>query len=277
MTRLSVLTAVIVGFAIVPAIGNAAPTTGVVVARQGQLLLVAFASGRVRVLHGRARVGARVSSSGTHFTIVGLARNARLRGVLVRRSGSRIFVESAHHLLALDSGRVLSSVGGSATAPQPGDVVDAEVAIDGQGDLAEQTLETVGHDTTATVQATIAALAPGSITLVVNGKQVTLALPAGLTLPSALVGTQADVKLDFASGQATAESTDAEQTDKQGDEQSGRDADNTGGDEGSSIGSSDAQNPDGASTVGDSTTNPASGDESQTGKSSANSSESGDH
>jgi hypothetical protein len=48
-----------------------------------------------------------------------------------------------------------------------------------------------------TVQATVAAVASGSVTLTVNGQTLTVPLPQGLTLPATVVGRTVTLQLSF--------------------------------------------------------------------------------
>lgn len=191
---------------------------GVVVGSQHGTVLVATRGGAVRAVAGRARVGARVSVAGTRVRVVGRARLATFRGVVVRRSGGLTFLSAAQHLLVVRSAhaRTLSSARDSG-APA-GTVVQATVGIDDQGELAEQSEQQVGQQAgPVQVQATVTAVAAGSVTLSVNGQPLTVPLPAGLTLPASLVGTQVTLTLSFANGQTTASG----QADDQGDDGGG--------------------------------------------------------
>ena len=53
---------------------------------------------------------------------------------------------------------------------------------------------------TSTLQATVSAVSAGSLTLTIGAQQVTIALPAGLTLPSSIVGTEVTLDLSVAGG-----------------------------------------------------------------------------
>jgi hypothetical protein len=88
----------------------------------------------------------------------------------------------------------------SATAPAtPGTVVDAQVAIRGH-ELEIEDEDEVGAvaNDSISVQATVSAVAVGSVTLNVQGRTLTVALPAGLTLPASLVGQTVTVRLRLA-------------------------------------------------------------------------------
>jgi hypothetical protein len=205
-----------------PAAGSAATFKGIVVAKQRGALLVASPAGLVRAASGNAAVGSRVVLGGGHATVVGRATKARIRGIVVRRIGATLFISSNRHLLALHKARVLAST--TPTTPAaPGTIVSAQVDIS-NGRLDEQDETEVGQvsGNSLAVQATIAAVAPGSVTLNVQGQTLTVPLPAGLTLPASLIGQTVTVNLSLAGD------------DDQGDDDNGDDngGDHGGGDDG---------------------------------------------
>jgi hypothetical protein len=202
-----------------PAAGSAGTFNGIVVAKQRGTLLVASSAGVVRATAGTAAVGSRVVLGSGHATVVGRATKARIRGVVVRRVGTTLFIASNRHLLALHHARVLAGTTPTTTPAAPGTVVSAQVAIS-NGQLDEEDETEVGQvaGNTLAVQATIAAVAPGLVTLNVQGQTLTVPLPAGLTLPASLVGQTVTVNLSLAGD------------DNQGDDDNG--GDNGGGDDG---------------------------------------------
>jgi hypothetical protein len=207
------------GAALWPAAGSAATFKGIVVAKQRGTLLVASPGGLVRSASGNAAVGSRVVLGGGHATVVGRATKARIRGVVVRQVGATLFLSSNRHLLALHKARVLADT--TPTTPvAPGTIVSAQVDIS-NGQLDEQDETEVGQvsGNTLAVQATIAAVAPGSVTLNVQGQTLTVPLPAGLTLPASLIGQTVTVNLSLGGD-------DNQGNDDQGDDNNG---DNGGG------------------------------------------------
>ena len=188
------------------AAGQVAPIKGVVVGSQHGVLLVAQSTGAVRAVRGHAAVGTRVSVSGSRIQTFGRAHRAIFRGVIVRHSGSLTFMSAAQHLLVVRSGRRLSSAKDS--GPPAGAVVQTTVGIDDHGDLDEQNEHQVGQMNQAQVQATITSIGTGTVTLSVNGQSLTIPLPAGLTLPASLVGTQVTLDVSFGNGQAVAQEDD---------------------------------------------------------------------
>lgn len=189
-----------------PATGSAATFRGIVVAREHGTMLVASPAGLVRAVSGSAAVGARVVVGAARTTVIGRAAKAHIRGIVVRRTGATLFVSSNRHLLALRTARVLA---GPAPAA-PGTIISATVGL-ANGQLDEQDEDDVGQvaGNTITVQATVAAVAAGSVTLTVQGQTLTVPLPAGLTLPASLVGQTVTVQLSLGG------------TDNQGDDDNG--------------------------------------------------------
>lgn len=187
----------------------------VVVGRQHGVLLASSNSGVVEAVHGRAAIGARVRLRGDRVAgVVGRARTALIRGVVVRRTGGLTFLSAVGHLLVVHTGRRPASA--TDTPPAPGTVVAQTVSIDDQGDLDDQGEQALGQSPQVQIQAQISAVGTGTVTLTVNGQQLTLPLPGGLTLPSALIGTQVTLNVTFAGGAATA--SDQGDSNDQGDD-----------------------------------------------------------
>src|SRR3954451_16117692 len=168
-----------------PAAAGASGFIGVVVAKQRGALLVVSPSGALRTVHAHAAVGARLIGT----TVVGRATHARIHGIVVRRIGTTLILSSNRHLIAIPNriGRRLADTTPAPTAP--GTVVNADVTI-ANGQIEEEDEDEVGavNASTLTIQATVKAVAAGSVTLDVQGQSVTVPLPAGLTLPASLVG-----------------------------------------------------------------------------------------
>ena len=174
---------------------------GIVVGTHGGSVLVAGANGVVRAFPGHVPVGMRVSLAGGKLRMLGRAHRALVRGIVLKRRGSLTFLSASNHVLLLRTVRALGSA--RDTSPAPGSVVQATVGIDDQGDLDEQNEDVVGQAPEAGVQAVVSAVGTGSVTLTVNGQQLVVPLPAGLTLPSSIVGTQVTLKVEFGQSGAT--------------------------------------------------------------------------
>ena len=197
-----------------PAAGSASNFKGIVVAKQRGALLVASPAGLVRAVSGRASIGSRIVLSGGHATVVGRASKAMIRGIVVRRIGTTLFLSSNTHLLAIHNRvgrRLADTTPAPTTAPAPGAVVVTDVAI-ANGQLEEDDEDVIGHVNAGTisVQATVKAVAAGSVVLDVQGQTLTVPLPAGLTLPASLVGQTVTISLSLANDDDANDDDDGE-------------------------------------------------------------------
>ncbi len=215
--------------ALFPAGAVAGSFQGVVVSHQGRAVAVAQPSGLVQTINStsQARVGARVRVSGARVTVVGHASGAHVHGVLVRKVGTTAFIAAGRSVLALRGMRGLAAV---QTGPGPGTVVDASVAIGQSGQLTTQTATTGGQVSSVQVTAVIFAVGPGTVTLTVNGQQLILPLPAGLTLPTTMIGQTVTLTVNLGGGNPTATPQSG------GDDQNDDDNNQSGGDSGSGGG-----------------------------------------
>ena len=204
------------------ATANAAGFRGVVVGKQHGLLLVATPSGVVQAVRGSAAIGSRLQGS----AVIGHATRARIHGIVVKRIGSEMIISSNRHLLAVHMGRVLASnnpTNPNSIAAPPGSVVNTTVGVKDDGELDEQSEDTVGQVSgNIQVQATITAVGTGTVTLSVNGQSVTVNLPAGITLPASVVGQTVTINVDLSNGQGN---------DQSGGDDNGGDGNGGGGDD----------------------------------------------
>jgi hypothetical protein len=196
------------------AANHAAPFVGVVVGSQHGVLLVASPSGVVRTTAGHTAIGERISIAGNRIHLLGRVHRALVRGVVVRHRGNLTFLSAARQVIVVRSARNVASA--RDTAPAPGTMVQETVGIGENGELDEQNEQEVGAADQVEVQAVITAVAPGTVTITVNGQSLTIPLPAGLTLPASLVGTQVTLELSFANGQANAKPQENEDDDDSG-------------------------------------------------------------
>jgi hypothetical protein len=214
-TAALVAAATVAAIALVPSAGAtaAASARGIVVARSHGALLVAMRSGRVVQVKAHARIGSRLVGR----QIVGHASRARIRGVVVAHKGATMFVASNRHLLAIRTG----SKGSSSAAA--GTVVTSTVAVHQSGQLDQQSQTDDGQDCSSTVQvqARVAAVGAGTITLVVNGQNITVNLPAGLTLPQSLVGQTVTVGVSVGQSSDNQGDDDCQGDDNSQDDSSG--------------------------------------------------------
>src|SRR4051794_18073767 len=84
-----------------PAAGSAGTFRGIVVAKQRGTLFVASPAGVIRSVAGSAALGSRISLGGSHAVVVGHARRAMIRGIVVRRIGTTLILSSNRHLVAI--------------------------------------------------------------------------------------------------------------------------------------------------------------------------------
>jgi hypothetical protein len=236
MKKLLVLTALTAVAAAVPISGGAATSasSGVVVARSGHLIAVALPSGAVRTVESSspARVGARVHLRGASVRVVGRARTAHIRGVVVRRTSGRLLLAAGRSLVTVRSSaaRRLSGLSGGGR-PAPGTVVDTTTAVTPSGQLALTSMTSGGTVGSIQVQATVKSVGPGVIVLTVNGQPLEFKLPNGLTLPSSLVGQTVTLTVNLAPGGAVATPGEENQVDDE-DENDNDDGDQNQNDDG---------------------------------------------
>jgi len=201
--------AVITAGPVIAATRSAAPVNGVVVSSEHGIVLVAAGNGAVRAVHGRFAVGARVATRNGRLGKTGTARRAVIRGVVVRSQKSVTFVSAAHRIIAIHTARTVTSARDtSPSRPTPGTVVQTTVGIGGQGELEQEDEQPLGGTGQIQVQTTVGAVGPGTVTVIVNGQPLTIALPAGLTLPSSIVGSQVTLNLTFDNGGVVADEND---------------------------------------------------------------------
>jgi hypothetical protein len=204
--------------------------TGVVVGKTGSNLAVASKAGTVRTVQTRshARVGARVRVNGAAVRVLGFAHRARIHAIVVKRAGGATLLAAGRSLLSIrQSGRRLSSLAG--TGPSTGAVVNTNVGIS-NGQLTQQSMQVVGQTNSVTVQAQITGVAPGAITVLVNGQTFSIALPAGIQLPSTLVGQFVTLTLNLAQAGPIARADDDDQAEDEDDDDQGEDQGNDHGD-----------------------------------------------
>src|SRR5438552_5955992 len=171
---------------VLPASAGAGTATfkGVVVGRLRGAVLVSPSSGLVRAFSGHAAVGSRVEFVGGRLVVVGRSHTALVRGIVVRRIGTTMILSSNKHLVAIHTGRRLASANDTTpppAAPTTGDNVTEQVTVGSNGQLDEQSEDDNGpsNESSIQVQAVVAAVGTGTVTLTVNGQTFVVPLPAG--------------------------------------------------------------------------------------------------
>jgi len=206
MKRMPVLLALAAGVLAAAAPASAATVwKGVVIAKDNSrsAVVTASADGRVRTARSpRARglrIGQRLTVAGTKLAdgtfkattlrAAGRAKSARVKAVVVayQRAQRRLLVSAGGSTFALPrrtARRTLASA--SAESPAPGDQIVATVSV-ATGTPQATSVTTVGRLGTLEVEGIVTALEAGSLQLVVaKAGFVTIALPAGFTLPAAV-------------------------------------------------------------------------------------------
>lgn len=191
--------------AAVPTAAHAAgmTVTGVVVAKEAGrgTLVVAGRSGLARTVHARlsaARLGDRVSVGGTllrdgtirssKLRVVGHARVATVRGVIVRRLATRTLVSTGRSVIAIQRRAAKRSL--SARGLAPGTVARFGVSFAG-GKVRETSASALSTTGTVEVEGKVVTLSPFVVN--VEGLPVTIGLGA-VTLPPALaVGDEVEL------------------------------------------------------------------------------------
>lgn len=196
---------------------KAKPVTvaGVVVAREAPrgTLVVASAHGVVNTLRIRAaaKAGTRVIAKATRLadgtyktgavTRHGSARSARVRAVVVRTAGPRLYLSAGGSVFAVARGRGLASASGGDLPP--GTVVTTTLTIDSSnGSVSQSDTQQVGQTSTVSLEGTISALSSGSLVLAVDeGALTTVTIPASITLPATIaVGDRVELLTQVAGG-----------------------------------------------------------------------------
>lgn len=205
LRKILVLLVAIVGLTVAASPASAAGFKGVIVAKDSSRSAVAVASANGAIHTFRSakapglRVGQRVSASGSRLgdgtyraatlRVTGQAKTTRIRGavVLYQRAQQRLLVAGGSSTFAVrtrTSARALASRGDH--TPKPGDQIVATVNVS-SGTPQATTITTLGHLGTLEVEGIVTKLGAGSIELLVaKSGYVTIALPAGLTLPVGL-------------------------------------------------------------------------------------------
>ena len=204
MKRVMLIVAIAGAAALLPAgAGAGTPTfSGIVVGHLRGVVLVSPSTGLVRAFSGHAAVGSRVTFLRGRLVVVGRSHTALVRGIVVQRIGTTMFLSSNRHLIAIHTARALASASDTTpppAAPTTGDNVAAQVTVGGNGQLDEESEDDLGpsNQNAIEVQAVVAAVGTGTVTLTVNGQTLVVPLPAGLTLPSSFVGQTVTLDLSL--------------------------------------------------------------------------------
>jgi hypothetical protein len=249
----SIITGAIVFAALYPAAAGAANFKGTVVSNQHSKtrhVLVVSTNGLVRTVHTTkaAKAGSIVSVTAasrvdgtfnaSRVAIVGHARKAHIRGVVLSRSHGMTFLSGGRSVIAVrSSGRALASVGTG--SPPPGAVANVGVTIGTTGTLTQTSISTAGQSNDIVIQATVDSITPatattaGNIVLKVGTQTFNVPLAAGTTLPATIVqGATVTLTVSFGANGPSAGSGDDEGDDDDSNDDNNDDGDNNNDDSG---------------------------------------------
>jgi hypothetical protein len=222
-----------------PAQARVASTTGVVVAKQaGGTFVLAAAHGQALTVHStstQARVGDRVSVSGTRLAVLGHVHRTTIRGTVVRRLKNATLVaagQSMIRIFARGSRRLASA--GDHGGLQPGAIEQFNVGFDHEGDIVQVAPPLqVGQTATVQIEGQVVSVSPFVVSL--EGLPVAITVPSGMTLPTTLkVGDEIELTVQVTVGTNTFTLVSIGDDQQNGDD----DNDDSGG-SGSSGGGSD--------------------------------------
>jgi hypothetical protein len=221
---------------------SAAPTAlkGTVVAKHSRNGTVVLAGPNhlgvtVRVAPRRVRLGDRVSVVGTRLRdgtirvsrlhVLAHVKNARIRGVVVKRVARGLRVASGHSVLTIrTSHRKLSSVGDDGM--HEGQIGEFEVEIE-HGELVEDGFKAAAPSGTVKIEGRLVSVSPFVVSL--EGLPIEITVPSAFTLPPLTPGQEVELTVQTGAGNTfTLVAIDDE--DQAGGDDNGGGGDDGGGD-----------------------------------------------
>jgi Cu/Ag efflux protein CusF len=230
---------------------SAAFASGVVLKVQKAAHLVAVTNGKtkVRLVHtgAKLRVGQRVAVKGralrngtvaaSSVRVVGRARTVHFRGLLLKKSGTRMVLSAGGAIISVKRGAVRSTSSANDSGPQPGSVVDVTATVGTDDELGEDNVTTVSADAPGGAIEGKLTLGTGKITVVSEHMALVINVPSTFDLSKFKSGDEVLAK--FTQGaDGTLTLTDlsgddnAEEADNNDDGDNGDDDGDHGGDDG---------------------------------------------
>ncbi|MFL5964842.1 MAG: hypothetical protein ACJ757_18370 [Gaiellaceae bacterium] len=182
---------------------SAALASGVVLKVQHATHLVAVTNGKTKVslVHTAAklRVGQRVALSArtlrngtlaaSSVRILGRAHTVHFRGLLLKKSGTRLVLSAGGAIVAVHRGaRTTSSA--NDTGPTPGDTVDVTATVGTDDELDATTVSTTTVDTPGGKIEGKLTIGTGTITVKSEDLNLVIKVPAGFVLTSFATGDE---------------------------------------------------------------------------------------
>ena len=175
---------------------SAAFASGVVLKVQRATHLVAVTNGKTKVnlVHtgARLRVGQRVAVTGrtlrngtlaaSSVRVVGRARTVHFRGLLLKRSGTRLVLSAGGAVISLNRGSARTTSSAGDTGPQPGSTVDVTATVGNDDQLDEDNVTTVSADAPGGAIEGKLTIGTGKITVVSEHMALVLNVPASVDL-----------------------------------------------------------------------------------------------
>lgn len=196
-----------VGFVTVLAIAIPAKAhAGIVVAKHSGTVVVVRANGIGIAVRGTARIGDRVTLSGGHIRVSGRAHGALIRGIVVRQLPHSLLVTTGGNALRIRlQPRALADHGGHSEA---GTVGEFRVRIDDDDLVEDQPVVPVGQAATVRIEGVVLSTSPFVVS--VEGIPLTIAVPAGTTVPAAGQRIEATIMVGTTPNTFTLVSVDVE-------------------------------------------------------------------
>jgi len=175
---------------------SAALASGAVLKVQRATHLVAVTNGKTKVslVHtgAKLRVGQRVAVSGrtlrngtlaaSSVRVVGRARTVHFRGLLLKRSGTRLVLSAGGAVISLNRGSARTTSSAGDTGPQPGSTVDVTATVGNDDQLDEDNVTTVSADAPGGAIEGKLTIGTGKITVVSEHMALVLNVPASVDL-----------------------------------------------------------------------------------------------
>ena len=175
---------------------TAAFASGVVLKVQAATHLAAVTNGKTKVtlVHtaARLRVGQRVAMQGrtlrngtlaaSSVRVVGRARTVHFRGLLLKKSGTRMVLSAGGAIISLNRGAARTTSSAGDTGPLPGSTVDVTATVGSTDELDEDDVTTVSADTPGGAIEGKLTIGTGKITVVSEHMALVLNVPTGFDL-----------------------------------------------------------------------------------------------